>query len=46
MSVRVHALPEQGFGRYRRTEKNTFEVTCGIHHDQVCYDAASDGCWR
>src|ERR1019366_8686568 len=30
---------------YQRTEKKTFEVTCDIDHDQVSYDAASDGCW-
>ena len=30
---------------YRRTEKKTFEVTCDIDHNQVSYDAASDGCW-
>ncbi len=30
---------------YRRIEKQSFTVTCDIDHDQVSYDAASDGCW-
>ena len=30
---------------YRRIEKQSFAVTCDIDHDQVSYDAASDGCW-
>ena len=30
---------------YRRIEKQSFAVTCDIDHDQVGYDAVSDGCW-
>ena len=30
---------------YRRIEKKAFQVTCDIDHEQVSYDAASDGCW-
>jgi hypothetical protein len=30
---------------YRRIEKKAFQVTCGIDHEQVSYDAVSDGCW-
>ena len=30
---------------YRRIEKQSFAVTCDIDHNQVSYDAASDGCW-
>ena len=30
---------------YRRIEKKAFQVTCDIDHEQVSYDAVSDGCW-